>query len=190
MDGKTLADFCSLLQNMPSSKDTPWQKSAILMYQLGLARIPNESFKRLAECVLLRCKFRPSCAEIVELYHEISDTRTEMPATEALARTLKLVKKYGEYGALNPMIPSGNGRLPGEPPELAQAPQAVRDTIDAFGGWVAMCREDCEPMVFRAQFERMYKAACAGAGNSDIREIRRQYQIEQAQVPMLEGASQ
>lgn len=185
MDGKTLTDFCSLLSNMPSSKDTPWRDSALRMYQLGLSKVPNEAFKPLAEAVLLRCKFRPSVSEIVDLWHEISDKSLHMPITEVLMRIKRLITKYGEFGRTDPAYPP-TCRFSGEPAELESAPEPVKEVIAAWGGWVALCREDCEPMVFRAQFERLYKSACSGIGNQDLREIRRQFQLEQAAQPLLE----
>jgi hypothetical protein len=84
--------------------------------------------------------------------------------------------KYGPYGAVCPDFPGRNVRIEGAPAELSSAPEEVQMVIEAFGGWVAMCREDVEASYFRAQFERLYRGAVDGLGHPDLRRIRLEYQ--------------
>ena len=64
----------------------------------------------------------------------------------------------------------------GAPEELTKLPGAARRVIDAMGGWVVICTEDTPVAVFRAQFERLYKATAQGQSQADLRQLRLEHQ--------------
>ena len=185
MDGKPLDIFLGILSTMKNYGDR-WGKTHVDAYEFGLANIPNSAVPILCRSVQAEFDERPTVRQIITHWRQICEPASVMSTADALELVWGLVRKYGEAGAEDPRSP--NIRYPGEPQELVDAPDAVRQTIRAMGGWVSFCREESPDSVLRAQFERIYKAAVAGTANDSLRQARLEYSVgrsaAQAQVPM------
>jgi hypothetical protein len=163
--------------------DQKWTENHDWAYQLGLDGIPLEAVPIMCREVQRKFNWRPSVKELWDWSKDLTSPRDLLGSTEALALVVGLVHRFGANGANHPQFPGASLiRAPGPPPELANAPVAVLSAIEAMGGWVAMCEEDVPPGVWRAQFERLYKASILDEGMDRTRELQREYREQKRQI--------
>jgi hypothetical protein len=165
--------FMASLANMQTGRENAWSEAVELNYTLALEDLPDESAIPLLKAILKTCEWRPAPSAILALWREISDPGAADTLATDMALVIRLMAKYGRDGAPHRIAPNRwpNLRDAGPPPELLTASRRVHLVVEAMGGWVAMCDEALPDYVFRAQFERLYRAAGEGEASDRVRRI-------------------
>jgi len=178
------AEAFAILAELSPGSANHWTIATTRLYEITLRDIPVDI---LYDAVLLcaqKDRFRPSPSDLRDAAHEITH-KAQMNATEAHTAVVELICKYGsnaapwlnDDGTVRPWM-----RRPGPPVELDDLPNAVRKTIDSFGGWIAICELDTPSSVFRAQFLKAYEGFTVSRADIDTRAAQRRFESQHAKV--------
>jgi hypothetical protein len=143
MSAEPRLELLAVLSTMRNYGDK-WTAAHDMAYAIGLRTIPDSDCRAVAAAVLVAFDERPSCKQILELHHKITNPCEYEDLAHVLSGLHELVQKYGEYGATHPKFPD-NPRLRqiGPPSELDNMPDAVSIVIRLRTAPISLSSERC-----------------------------------------------